>query len=180
MRGNKRYTTQTFTHRVDHDAGRHRGPRADPEPAVCAGCGAVYQNRRWYAKGATILRHHHHPGAPIPIRVCPGCKRRRSGVPHGFLHADGSFVHEHRDEIERMLRNEVAASDVDNPVAQVLNWGDDGSGGVLVTTTTEHLAVRLGRALEQAYDGHLLFGFSHENKLAHVWWHRDGPETVHG
>ena len=32
MRNAKRYTTQTFTHRVDHDGGRHRrsrAPRAD-------------------------------------------------------------------------------------------------------------------------------------------------------
>jgi hypothetical protein len=44
---------------------------------------------------------------------------------------------------------------------------------VLITTTTEHLAIRLGRALEKAFDGRVLYGFSHENKLAHVWWHRD-------
>ena len=43
---------------------------------------------------------------------------------------------------------------------------------LLVTTTTEHLAIRLGQALEKAFDGKVLFGFSHENKLAHVWWHR--------
>lgn len=39
--------------------------------------------------------------------------------------------------------------------------------------TTEHLAIRLGHALEKAYDGPVLYGISHETKLAHVWWHRD-------
>jgi len=47
---------------------------------------------------------------------------------------------------------------------------------VLLSTTTEHLAIRLGRALEKAFDGRVLYGFSHENKLAHVWWHRDAAQ----
>lgn len=178
MRSQKRYTTQTFTHRVDHDGGRHHTVKAPPEPAICAGCGAVYRNRRWYAQGAHILEKHRHPGAPIPIRVCPGCHRATSAMPHGFLHVDGTFTRAHRDEIERLLRNEAAEADVDNPIAHVLNWGEDGTGGLLVTTSTEHLAIRLGRALEKAYDGRLLFGFSHENKLAHVWWHRDTDQAV--
>jgi hypothetical protein len=173
MRNQKRFTTQTFTHRVDHDGGKHRGPKAPTEPAVCAGCGAVYQKRRWYKQGSTLLHLHRDPAAPIPVRICPGCRRAKNDNPHGFLHADGTFTKSHRDEIERFLRNEAAAADVDNPIAHVLNWGDDGTGGLLVTTTSEHLAIRLGRALEKTFNGRLLFGFSHENKLAHVWWHRD-------
>ena len=60
----------------------------------------------------------------------------------------------------------------DNPVNQVLGWEDDGTGGLLITTASEQLAQRLGQALETAYDGEVHFGFSHENRLAHVWWHR--------
>jgi hypothetical protein len=37
MRGQKQYTIQTITKRVDRESGRHRTPRAPREPAVCEG-----------------------------------------------------------------------------------------------------------------------------------------------
>ena len=133
---------------------------------------ALYEKRRGAPAAAARLRAAGRAGQPIDIRICPGCRRRNAGVPHGFVHVDGEFVTPHRDEILRLLHNEVARAAEDNPLAQVLDWGEDGMGGLLVTTTTEHLAIRLGQALEKAFDGKVLFGFSHENKLAHVWWHR--------
>lgn len=173
MRSNKEYTNTTFTHRPDHDGGRHRTPRAPSEPILCAGCGAIYVHRRWSRSPAARVRAAANAGRPIDIRICPACRRRESGVPHGFVHVDGEFVPTHRDQIVQLLHNEAERAGEDNPLSQVLDWGDDGMGGLLVTTTTEHLAIRLGRALEKAFDGRLLYGFSHENKLAHVWWHRE-------
>jgi hypothetical protein len=42
MRTLKRWTNVTFTRRVDHEAGRHRGPAAPSGPRICEGCGAVF------------------------------------------------------------------------------------------------------------------------------------------
>ena len=173
MRTHKRYTNTTFTHRVDHDGGRHRTPRAPAEPILCAGCGAVYVNRRWSRAPGARLQAAGSAGTPINVRICAACRRRTEGLPHGFVHVDGEFVATHHDDVVRLLHNEAGRALDDNPLGQVLDWGDDGTGGLLVTTTTEHLAIRLGRALEKAFDGRLLLGFSHENKLAHVWWHRE-------
>lgn len=173
MRTTKRYTNATFTRRVDHDGGAHRTPKSPPEPVLCAGCGSIYVNKHWTRDANARLRVAGSAGRPIDVRICSGCRRRSSGVPHGFVHVDGEFVAPHRDDILHLLHNEADRASEDNPLGQVLDWGDDGTGGLLVTTTTEHLAIRLGRALEKAFDGKLLFGFSHENKLAHVWWHRE-------
>ncbi|MBI4262808.1 MAG: hypothetical protein HY657_00385 [Acidobacteria bacterium] len=171
MRGVKRYTNATFTKRVDHDGGRHRPPRPPSEPALCPGCGAVYVRKHWShrAPGRAIARR---ADQPLIVRVCASCRTRRTGVPHGFLHIDGEFFALHREELERLLRNEADQAREDNPLNQVLAWEDLGAGTLLITTSTEHLAQRLGRALEKAYDGEVHYGFSHENKLAHVWWHR--------
>jgi hypothetical protein len=95
-----------------------------------------------------------------------------SGAPHGFLHIDGEFFAAHGPEIEQLLRNETERALAEHPLDQALGWEDLEGGGLVVTTATEHLAQRLGRALRDAYDGDLHFGFSHENKLAHIWWHR--------
>ena len=173
MRSQKRYTNATWTHRVDHEAGKHRGARAPHEPLLCAGCGAVYVKRRWSHEPAAHLLAGAHAYKPVEVKICPACRRRRSGTPHGFVHIDGEFVAQHEVEIGNLIRNEEARAAEDNPLGRILHLGPDGTGGLLVTTTTEHLAIRLGRMLEKTFDGKLLFGFAHETKLAHVWWHRD-------
>ena len=172
MRSNKRYTNTTFTHRPEprDDA---RTQEAPAEPIRCAGCGAVYVHKRWSHSATARLRARKN-GNPIHVKICGACRRRRSGVPHGFVHVDGAFVRTHRADIVSLLKNEGRRAAEDNPLAQIVNWYENGhTDDVLITTTTEHLAIRLGRALEKAFDGRVLYGFSHQNKLAHVWWHRD-------
>ncbi|MBI3048104.1 MAG: ATPase [Acidobacteria bacterium] len=171
MQSAKPFTNRTFTKRVDHDGGRHRPPRAPAEPAVCPGCGAVYVRRRWSRAPVARLQAAR-LAAPVTVRICAACRRRQSGIPHGYLHVDGDFFAAHRGEIEPLLRNEVERARADNPLHQILAWSDLEGGGLLIATATEHLAQRLGHALEKAYDGRVRYGFSHENKLAHVWWRR--------
>jgi hypothetical protein len=97
----------------------------------------------------------------------------RDGVPSGYLHLEGNFLSDHREEIERLIRNEAGRASEDNPLARVIKRDNDERGRLTFTTTTEHLAQRLGRALRKAFDGKVRYDFSHENKLAHVWWKRD-------
>lgn len=170
MRGRKRYTNVTFTKRVDHEAGRHRGSRAMTEPAVCRECGAVYVNRRWHdASGPINVQHKPRPARLI---VCPACLQMRNGLPRGFVYLDGSFYVTHRQEIEQLLRNEAARAQADNPLARIMEFTRGGDHNLTVSTTTEHLAQRLGHALEKAFAGDTQYDFSHENKLARVKWQR--------
>lgn len=166
MRGRKRYDNVTFTKRVDHEAGRHRGPRAISEPAVCRECGALYVNRRW--QGATGAVN-----APSARLIdCPACLQMRNGSPRGFVYLDGSFYITHQKEIEQLLRNEAARAEADNPLARIMEFTRGKDHHLTVSTTTEHLAQRLGHALEKAFAGHSRYDFSHENKLARVTWER--------
>jgi hypothetical protein len=173
MRINKRYTNQTFTKRVDHEAGRHRTWRALAEPAVCADCGDVYADRRWSKPDAARKSAKHPRWRLGQTVICPACERQRDGVPSGHVHLAGAFLTSHRDDIERLLRNEARRAAEGNPLARIMSWGKDEQGRLTVTTTTEHLAQRLGRALEKAYKGEVRYAFSHENKLAHVYWQRE-------
>lgn len=173
MKTSKQYSNATFTKRVDHEAGRHRTPRAPAEPATCIQCGAVYSDRRWTLADTPkkVGKHkHYHPADKV---LCPACKQQQEGVPCGFVSLDGAFLSAHRDEIERLLYKEMERAAVDNPLARIMNLEADAKGRLIVTTTTEHLAERLGKALEKAFDGEIRFDFSHENKLARVYWKRD-------
>ncbi len=172
MKSNKRYSNVTFTKRVDHDAGRHHTPRAGKEARQCVTCGAVYTKRRWVLAEIAIRNksEHYHP---VEMTLCPACKQQREGVPSGFVYLEGAFLTNHRDEISRLLMNEADRAALDNPLGRIMGW-DEGNGGRLtITTTTEHLAERLGQALNKAFDGETRYDFSHENKLARVYWHRD-------
>ncbi len=175
MRSDKPYTNATFTRRVDHEAGRHRPPRAPAEPRVCVTCGAVYSRRRWVT--AAVAERQNLPlagggAAPTPVR-CPACRIIAHGSPAGMLVIDGDFPDAHADDVQALLDNEAARALEDNPLGRIIERRRDADGRLLVTTTTEHLAQRLGQALEKAFTGRVRYDFSHENKFARVYWHRD-------
>lgn len=173
MRSKKRYSNATFTKRVDHEAGRHRPPRAKSEPAVCEECGAVYANRRWTAANTDSGNERHKDWRPARETICPACERKRSGEPRGFVYLDGDFFVTHHEEIEQLLNNEAERAAEDNPLARILEVKRGDGHKLTVSTTTEHLAQRLGHALEKAFGGKTHYDFSHENKLARVNWLRE-------
>ncbi len=170
MSNRKRFTNVNFTKRVDHEAGRHRPPRAMSEPSVCRECAAVYVNRRWERAGFGPDVAQYAPRSTKFI-LCPACAQIRNGTPRGFVYIDGPFFISHQEEVEQLLRNEAARAEVDNPLARIMGMrGADHK--LTVSTTTEHLAQRLGHALEKAFGGQTHYDFSHENKLARVKWQR--------
>ena len=171
MRTSKQWTTATFTHRVDHEAGKHRGPAATKGPRVCERCGAVYAKRRWTIAGAFNGRKLRTVAAP-EMTVCRACRMTAAGQFAGEVRVTGAFVADHAAEVERLIRNEARRAAEDNPLARIVRL-DRGPGGLLVRTTTEHLAKRIGHALHKAMQGTVRYCFSHENKFAHVTWCRD-------
>ena len=174
MRSNKRYTNTTFTKRVDHEKGL-RPVRAGQEPEVCEICGAIYRNRRWTAAGSPLRSEPQKRWQPSRPTICPACEQQHGGIPRGFVHLEGSFLAEHRDEIEHLLRNESDRAADDNPLARIMVWQKEKEDATHLTiaTTTEHLAQRLGKTLHKAFSGEVRYKFSHENKFARVWWRRD-------
>ncbi len=173
MKTTKRYTNTTFTHRVDHDGGRRRGPHAMAGTRVCSECGALYRNRRWtIGGGVTTLLSRPPSDRPAPV-VCPACKMKAAGRFGGELRISGAFVTAHHDEILALLRAEGDRAAEDNPLGRVVDLQAPSRDHIVVRTSTEHLAQRLGQALHKAFDGVVHYGFSHENKFAHVTWSRD-------
>jgi hypothetical protein len=173
MSGKRKYTNATFTKRVDHEAGRHRPSRASREPTVCEACGAVYVQQRWTAADSGSVDNELKHWRPARMTRCPACKQQRTGEARGFIFLDGAFFVAHQEEIERLLQNEAQRASEDNPLGRIMNWKRGDRHKLTVTTTTEHLAQRLGHALEKAYGGNIHYDFSHENKLARVNWQRE-------
>ena len=169
MRSKKPFTNATFTKRVDYEAGRHRPPRAIKEPAICGDCGAVYMNRRWTTADSFVAKNNY----AVKTILCPACKQKRAGEPRGFVFLDGAFFVAHQKEIKQLLRNEAERAGEDNPLARILECKEGEEHQLTISTTTEHLAQRLGHTLEKAFGGSVRYDFSHENKLARVSWRRE-------
>lgn len=174
MRSNKRYTNTTFTKRVDHGQGL-RPFRHPVEPCRCADCGAVYSHQRWAnGRGA---RDREEASSRVdrlcPGKLCSACLRQRRRDPRGYVYLAGDFLKPNLKEIEARLRNEAARASRRNPLTRIMGWDSVKGEGITITTTTEQLAHRLGHVLQKTFGGSVRYVFSHENKLARVWWRRD-------
>lgn len=170
MRTNKKYTNVTFTKRVDHEAG-HTSNKRISEPAICRKCEAVYSRGRW-TFDKMVLKSEPYNKIEPQATVCPACAQINTGIPAGFVYIKGGFFNEHQEEIENLLKNEEEKLSKTNPLARIMSTKKS-KNRITITTTTEHLAQHFGRVLKNAYGGDVRYDFSHENKLARVYWERD-------
>ena len=172
MQSAKRYSNTNFTKRVDHEGGAKRGVKKIDSPAICTGCSAVYDAGRWTVLSAAANELKDRKWSDSEKVVCPACKQKESGVVGGYVSIGGEFFAKHREEIMNLVANEIDRGRETNPLSAKIrdHFEDD---VMKIETTTEHLAERIGHALNDAYGGDTDFDFSHENKLVRVRWHRD-------
>ena len=89
----------------------------------------------------------------------------------GYLYISGNFWETHKEDIMRLINNEVERARGLNPLHQIIDMYEE-DGKTVIETTTDQLAQRLGRALYKAYKGDLEFRWSKGNKLVRVYWSR--------
>lgn len=141
-----------------------------PENTICKQCGSVYTSDRWCLKGEVpsdkALR-------PIAGKiVCPACRKQADGVPGGVVTLRGAFLTDHSEEILNLIRNESVKAQTNNPLERIMDMRFAGEE-MVITTTNEKLAQRIGRAVYKAYSGEIDYQFGENNKQARVNWHRE-------
>ncbi len=143
---------------------------AGKKVSVCDGCRAVYMNKRWYARGPaydTALKN----AGNVSV-ICPACLKIRDDFPGGVVTLKGGYVLPHKMELMKLVKNEEDKARGLNPLERVMSVKEDGYGSIVITTTNERLAQRLGRAIRKAFQGAVQYHWSHDNKLARVDWER--------
>jgi hypothetical protein len=144
---------------------------ASRKVSVCETCHAVYMNKRWYADGdvcATAAKK------PDSARVlCPACQKIRDQFPGGIVTLKGSFVLPHKQALIKLVKNEEERANGLNPLERVMSIKENGNNSLVISTTNEKLAQRIGRAINKAFHGEIVYRWSHENKLARVDWVRE-------
>jgi len=139
------------------------------EPTVCPECGIVYLDKRWQ------YRPKFKPKKEVMYRKCPACRKIEDHYVMGLVYLSGSFIPRHRDEIVHLIKNQDKLGFKRNPLDRLMSTTTV-KDGLRIETTTEHLALTLGRALYHAYGGLLEYKFSEDQKLVRVYWHRDWGE----
>jgi NMD protein affecting ribosome stability and mRNA decay len=134
-----------------------------PDSTVCPDCGAVFLQGRWTWNDADGFANQH---------LCPACKRTQDNVPAGVIELSGGFFHNHRQEIENLIRNEEAKEKERHPLERLMKTKEK-ENGLRVETTGLHLARRIGDALNRAYEGDLDLQYLDGQYKVRVSWNRE-------
>lgn len=140
------------------------------EPTLCPCCGLVYKHRRWQRMSDFD------PELAKGRHKCPACRKEEDHYIMGIVYITGDFFNQRRDEIINMLRNEEKKEVDHNPLDKIMAIVEN-ENDVRIETTSENLAVHLGRMLYHSYGGNVEYKFSDEQKLARVYWHREKKEV---
>jgi hypothetical protein len=143
---------------------------ASKKVSVCERCHAVYSNKRWSIEPERYDMLMQDPA--VTLLVCPACHKIQDDIPGGIVTLKGDYVLPHKQELLNLVKNEEKQARGDNPLERVMSVKENGKGSLVITTTNERLAQRLGRAIKKAFHGEVAYHFSHDNKLARVDWER--------
>jgi NMD protein affecting ribosome stability and mRNA decay len=168
-RSSSEYRTGYKKKSISMDPYRPRG--ASKKVSVCIGCRAVYMNKRWYADEALFNSS---LGNPDTVKTaCPACLKMRDNFPGGIVTLMGSYVLPHKQDVLNLVKNEEERARGFNPLERVMSIKENGHGSIIISTTNEKLAQRLGRAIKKAFHGEVAYHWSHDNKLVRVNWVRE-------
>jgi hypothetical protein len=167
-RGDRGYKLSYKKKAASADSYLPRG--AMQKTSVCGECHSVYKNKRWYAD--PDLYEVTRKKAGSRETVCPACLKIRDNFPGGILTLKGSYVVSHKQELMNLIKNEEERARAFNPLERIMTVQENGFGKLVVSTTNEKLAQRLGRSIKKAFHGEVSYNWSHDNKLVRVEWER--------
>ena len=164
----KKYNPSYKKKTISTDPYASKGAGADL--SVCGGCHAVYTKKRWsFDPAVSVIATKNRQAVTI---VCPACLKIRDNFPGGIVTLKGAFVLAHKQEILHLVKNEEEGARGFNPLERVMSVKENGYGSIIISTTNEKLAQRLGRAIKKAFHGEVKYHWSNDNKLARVDWER--------
>ncbi|MHB8894033.1 MAG: BCAM0308 family protein [Candidatus Geothermincolia bacterium] len=138
---------------------------------LCPKCGAIWDGERWVPEPDEALRKEfekkHHCA-----ELCPGDLRIEKKQVEGIVTLKGKFLASHKLEINNLVGRVARDARKRNVAARILQSVEDDDTLVL-ETTDEHLAEKMGKEVEKAFKGALEIKWQKKDTFARVNWHRD-------
>jgi len=89
----------------------------------------------------------------------------------GIIKISGSFLLDHEEDILSLIKKEGQLAEERNGTR--VTKIEKENGGIRVETSDHNLAMRIGKALNHAYQGEHEYRFREGEKFAEVTWRRD-------
>jgi len=142
------------------------------DPTICPTCGLVYHNKMWRRDEELSKQLRSVKG--VEYKDCPACRKIKDNYPLGVLIIKGEIINDEKrlTEVQNLIKHEVEKESVSNPLARIMRI-DRFDDRIEISTTTESLATRIGKAVNKAYQGELEFVFSENEKFLRVIWYKD-------
>lgn len=154
------------------EKGQMAGRNLEPHPpkgslmdgSVCKGCGIVYRNKRWQLENVPRAEQ----GEEI---LCPACQRIQGDRPAGVVTLSGPYLAQHKEEILNSLKQHEAKHRDKNPLGRIMQIKEE-DGQLIITTTDDKLAQKIGREIYKSQKGELQYQWSHDQRMVRVNWMR--------
>ncbi|PMP85790.1 MAG: ATPase [Thermodesulfobium narugense] len=134
------------------------------EPSVCERCGVVF-NDGIFSWVKPIPKE-------FPKMICPACRRIEDNYEGGVVLLTGKFLNNHKEEIINTVKNVEAYKIERRPLERIISIVEN-KNGIEIKTTYEHLARRIGEAINNAFKGELKITYPEGEKYVRVKWFRD-------
>ncbi|MFQ6033852.1 MAG: BCAM0308 family protein [Candidatus Bipolaricaulia bacterium] len=139
--------------------------RKFPEPTVCPRCGLVYSEGRWHRAEGELP-------AEVNEELCPACRREVDRSPGGLVYLSGRYLREREEEIMNIVRNQEEQAKERRPLQRIM-WIEKKDDGLEIATTNQHLARRIGRAVNSAHAGRFEIKQAAGERFVRVYWERE-------
>lgn len=138
---------------------------------LCPRCGAVHDGHRWVPEPGDDLKREL-ADKPHQKRLCPGDLRLEKRQVEGIVTLKGGFLKSHRPEIANLINRVAREGRKRNVSARIFDVIEE-DGQLIIETTDEHLAERMGKEVEKAFKGKLEIKWQEKDRFARVVWQRE-------
>jgi hypothetical protein len=134
------------------------------DPSICRKCSLVFHDGIFEWLDAMP--------AKAQKMTCPACRRIDDAYEGGHVVLEGAFLMGHRNDVINTIKRAEEAEKRQRPLERImgLSIADD---RIEVRTTYEHVARRIGQAVNSAYKGDLKLQYLDGEKFVRVYWKRD-------
>jgi hypothetical protein len=108
----------------------------------------------------------------VESRMCPGDQRIENGQVEGVVTLSGAFLGTHREEVKNVVNRVAREGRHRNVAARIFEMVEQ-DNTLVIETTDEHLAERMGKEVEKAFKGDLKIKWQEKDTFARVTWRRD-------
>lgn len=138
--------------------------------SICSKCMAVFDGHKWFYDEGEHEKLMRTKGAQLTL--CPGHQRIEKRRIDGVVTLKGGFLELHRAEAINLINNVADQQLHRNVAARIFNISQNGNG-ITVETTEAHLAERIGKEFERAFNGNLAIQWLQDAEFVRVSWQRD-------